>query len=1219
MDQNLSQSDAEVIKKSILEIRKLRNQISNLKRMHNEPVAVIGLGCEFPEDASTPEKFWRLLNNKVDATGPPPQDRWELGNTAQIDYHKDVFRGGYLKRDITQFDPLFFDIPPKEAHFMDPQHRLFMEVTWRALKNAYIETDHLNGSQTGVFCGITGNEYLHMIMEELSPDELSVYATTGNCLNFIAGRTSYILGLKGPSMAIDTACSSSLVAVHSACQSLRNNECNLAIAGGVNLILSPRTTLSLIQGNMLSSDGRCHTFDDKADGYARGEGCGVIILKRLSDAIEDKDRILAVLRNSRIKHDGKKSGLTVPRSESQKELIQEALQAAALEPQEMCYIEAHGTATSLGDPIELEALNAVYGRQRDPDNPLFIGSVKSNIGHLEAAAGIAGLIKVILSIHHKKIPPHLNGRKLNHRFDWENSRLQVVRENLDWPADKKRIAAVSSFGASGSNAHIIVEQGPENGNSHTKGMSKQSTGHEYKPQRCWYKDVSSQNLKPVDERQIIKRPGKVEAFAFNEADYRFGLHIDAVKTIKEHRIFGTVVLTGSVYLDIALNLVNDIFPDNSIANYCFKNVSLLKPILFEQDQIDLKATIEKIDYTGQEKLFRVKMFADRGAENEPAEMFSSIDIQKTEGVPTIRNPGLIDEIIGQCPEKMSGQVFYDRFWEKSFTIGQPFHIFEKVWRKDGESAVGYCKPKKFIQATQAYNLNPDSLIAYLNGLLFKGTLPEAVIHDLETEDQTFIGTGYDACVFYDTLQQDEIYCHARVTHHNENHGQYNGDIKIYAKDGRVLCTMENIAFSKIDQRAFPRLIEADMDRQPMDAPPLDQTTHPVLGDAFSKIRNWNYQTQLDYRTYPLVGDHQAFNFALFPVIGFLELAIKAIRNVKPDFQFTRIDRLKVSQPVILRERDRYKTKVVIGKQSGHEFSYEIYSFAAKKNIINKDWGLSKSGLLSDEIMINEDPVVFDKTIVDTFDEAYGTKDFFEKFWGDDFYLGPSYHFLETVWRKPFESIGVIKSFDDYLETIGIAEIPAYFLQIYMAAPLVMACVPDAQLERVKRNEATYISAYVESFIIYDNNGLDAFKELWAHARIRNREDLGKKSISDFDYYNEDGKLVAKAVGVEFTLMEKKALELMKLSMESIAGRTDQAVDLRVFLETTVGRITGIERERIVESTQLGILMDSIMALELRTEIERNLAILLPLNDIAQLNSIDDLYHDIKTRSGGILK
>lgn len=1219
MDQNLSQTDAEVIKKSILEIRNLRKKLSSLKQKQNEPVAVIGMGCAFPDDASTPEEFWNLLNNKVDATGPPPRSRWELGNTAQIDYNKDVFRGGYLKRDIARFDPLFFDIPPKEAQFIDPQHRLFMEITWQALANAHIDPDHLNGSQTGVFCGITGNEYLQMIMTELPPDELNVYATTGNCLNFIAGRTSYILGLKGPSMAIDTACSSSLVAVHSACQSLRTSECDLAIAGGVNLILSPRTTLSLIQGNMLSSDGRCHTFGDKADGYARGEGCGVIILKRLSDAVEDKDHILAVLRNSRVKHDGKKSGLTVPRSESQKELMQETLQAADLKPDEMCYIEAHGTATSLGDPIELEALNAVYGRRRDPDNPLLIGSVKSNIGHLEAAAGIAGLIKVILSIHHKKIPPHLNGGKLNRHFDWEQSRLHVVRENMDWPVDKKRIAAVSSFGASGSNAHIIVEQTPETGNGEQPGLSAPAAGRDYKPQRYWYKDVFASDVKPVDERQIIKRPGKAEPFTFNEADYRFGLHIDAVKTIKEHRIFGTVVLTGSVYLDIALNLVNDMFPDHSIANYCFKNVSLLKPIIFEQDRIDLKATIEKIDYTGHEKLLRVKMFAAPGADNAPVEMFSSIDIQKLARPPVRVQPVLIDEIIGQCTEKMSGQAFYDRFWEKSFTIGRPFHIFEKVWREDGITAVGYCKPKDFIRTTGAYNLNPDSLIAYLNGLLFKGTLPEAIIRDLETGSQTFIGTGYDMCIFYETLQQEEIYCHARVTRHNDDHSQYNGDITIYANDGRVLCTMQNITFARIDQGAFPRLIEADMQRRPLDVPPPDRSTHPVMGAARSKIKTWTYNTLLDYHTYPLVGDHKAFNFALFPVIGFLELAIKAIRNVKPDFQFTRIDHLKVSQPVILHEGDRYKTKVTIGKQSGHEFSYAIYSFAAKKNIINKDWGLSKSGLLSDEPMVDEASAVFDKTIVDTFDEAYATKEFFDKFWGDDFYLGPSYHFLETIWRKPYESIGVIKNFNDYLNTIGIGEIPAYFLQIYMAAPLVMACVPDAQLEQVKRDEATYISAYVESFIIYDNNDLNAFKELWAHARIRNREDLGKKSISDFDYYNEDGQLVAKAVGVEFTLMEKKALELMKQSMDSIAARTDQAVDLRDFLETTVARITGIERAQLVQSTNLGLLMDSIMALELRNEIERNLAVLLPLNDIAQLDSIDDLYHDIKTRSGGVLK
>lgn len=1219
MEQTLTQADAEIIKKSILEMRKLRKQLSDIKQMYNEPVAVIGVGCDFPQDASTPEKFWHLLNHNVDATGPPPWDRWELGSPPRITQPKDMFRGGYLKRDITEFDPLFFDIPPKEAQFIDPQHRLFMEVTWQALANANIQPDHLNGTQTGVFCGITGNEYMQMMMAELPPEELNVYAITGNCLNFIAGRISYILGLKGPSMAIDTACSSSLVAVHSACQSLRNNECNLAIAGGVNLILSPRTTLSLIQGNMLSSIGRCLTFDDKADGYARGEGCGIIVLKRLSDAIDDNDHIWAVLRNSRIKHDGKKSGLTVPRSESQKELMQEALQVADLMPDEVSYVEAHGTATSLGDPIELEALNAVYGRQRDPENPLLIGSVKSNIGHLEAAAGIAGLIKVILSIYRKKIPAHLNGGELNHHFDWGRSRLRVVSENMDWPPDKKRIAAVSSFGASGSNAHVIVEQAPENGIQNARGRCWQTASHTYKPQQYWYKAASSRNVEPVTEKgQIIERPNKVEAFTFEKADYRFTLHIDAVKIIKEHRIFGTVVLTGSVYLDIALSLVKDIFPDSQICDFCIKNVMLLKPIVFENDCVKLKAAVEKIDYANRQERFRVKMFSDRGDDQGAAVMFSSIDIEITGQEVRISDSVSIEQILAPCKEKISGSDFYNRFWEKSFIIGKPFHIFEQVWREDGKSAVGRCEPQKFIRDTRAYNLTPDLLIAYLNGLLFKATLPEAVIRDLEKTGQTFIGTGFDKCNFYDTLVQEELYCHARIKHHAEDHSQYNGDVNIYDKDGRLLYAMKNIVFSKIDQTAIPRLVGKGMDRQPLKPSPVITGRHPVLGDTHSKIRKWSYQTLLDYHTYPLVPDHKAFNFALFPVIGFIELAVKAIRNMQPDFKFTRIDKLKVSQPVILREGDRYNTKVVISKSSSQTFSYKIYSFTDKKNIINQDWGLSKSGFLSGKEPDREDPVAFDKTLVDTYDEVYEMKDFFKKFWGDDFYLGPSYHFMEKIWRKPFESIGVISNFSDYYGRIGISEIPAYFLQLYMCAPLVMACIPDEQMARVRRDEATYISAYVESLIVYDNNELNAYKELWAHASIRNRSDLGKKSISDFNFFNEKGKLVAKWVGVEFRVMEKKALELMKQSIDFTAAQANPDIELRDFLENTVARVTGLERKELRECVNLGTLMDSIMALDLRNEIEQNLAILMPLHDIAQLRSVDELYQDIKTRSRGLL-
>ena len=315
--------------------------------------------------------------------------------------------GGYLE-GLEQFDPQFFGITPREAASMDPQHRLVLEVAWEALEHAGQPPDRLAGSATGVFVGITGTEYQQLLMRSADPAILDAYVMTGNFLNAAAGRLAYVLGLQGPCAAVDTACSSSLVAVHLACQSLRAGECRMALAGGVNVVLSPEMLVCFSRWGMLAPDGRCKTFDASANGFVRSEGCGVVVLKRLSDAVADGDRVLAVLKGSAVNQDGRSSGLTVPNGEAQKALLRAALENAGVKPAQVSYVEAHGTGTALGDPIEVEALAAVFGEGRPADRPLAIGSMKTNLGHLESAAGIAGLIKVILSLEHSEIPPHLH-------------------------------------------------------------------------------------------------------------------------------------------------------------------------------------------------------------------------------------------------------------------------------------------------------------------------------------------------------------------------------------------------------------------------------------------------------------------------------------------------------------------------------------------------------------------------------------------------------------------------------------------------------------------------------------------------------------------------------------------------------------------------------------------------------------------------------------------
>jgi len=435
-----------------LALQEMRNRIDTLERSQTEPIAIVGMGCRFPGNITDPDSFWQLLRDGKNAVGEIPKTRSELLASDKPNYPQ---RGGFLDR-IDEFDAEFFGISPREAATMDPQQRLLLEVSWEALENGGIAPSKLAGSKAGVFLGISLNEFLQYSLFA-DRDQLDIYSATGSSLSIAAGRIAYWLGLHGPAIAIDTACSSSLVAIHLACQSLRQGECTLAIAAGSHLMLSPKTTLAMSKLNALSPDGYCKTFDASADGYGRGEGCGAIVLKRLGDACTDGDRILALIRGSAVNHDGRSSGLTVPNGPAQQAVVRSALQNARVNPQDVQYLEAHGTGTPLGDPIEVGAIDAVFGKGRS--QPLAIGSVKTNIGHLEAAAGIAGLMKVVLAMQHGEIPAHLHLQNLNDRIDL-GDRISIPTQRQPW-TEKSRLAGVSSFGFSGTNAHVIIESAPE--------------------------------------------------------------------------------------------------------------------------------------------------------------------------------------------------------------------------------------------------------------------------------------------------------------------------------------------------------------------------------------------------------------------------------------------------------------------------------------------------------------------------------------------------------------------------------------------------------------------------------------------------------------------------------------------------------------------------------------------------------------------------------------
>ena len=439
----------------------LNERLEALEAERSEPIAIVGMGCRYPGGVKDAESFWKLLSDGVDAIREVPSDRWNAD--AFYDPNPDIrgkmtTRWGGFIDGHDQFDPKFFGIAPAEAVPMDPQQRLLLETTWEALEDAGIPPSSLVGSHTGVFVGICNLDYGYVTLRA-SCEKINAYFASGLSHAIAAGRISYLLGLEGPSLAVDTSCSASLMAVHLACQSLRRKESHLALAGGANLILKPEITIALSQSRMMAPDGRCKPFSDEADGFVRAEGSGMIVLKRLRDAVQDENRILAVIRGTAANQDGRSSGLTAPNGRSQEAVIAAALADAGLGPDDLQFIEAHGTGTALGDPIEVGALGNVFAERSPAAGPVRVGSVKSNFGHLESAAGIAGLMKLVLSLEHRQIPASLHCPKPNHRIEWNRLPIRIATQKENWPEHAgKRTGGVSSFGFSGTNVHVIVEE-----------------------------------------------------------------------------------------------------------------------------------------------------------------------------------------------------------------------------------------------------------------------------------------------------------------------------------------------------------------------------------------------------------------------------------------------------------------------------------------------------------------------------------------------------------------------------------------------------------------------------------------------------------------------------------------------------------------------------------------------------------------------------------------
>jgi len=762
-----------------LAVRRLRAEKEDLHLIASDPIAIIGMGCRFPGDVHSPQQFWTALQEGRDGIGEVPDGRWK--DSASLP--QQLRRGGYVS-DVDQFDAAYFGISPREAQLMDPQQRLLLEVTWESLWDAGIDPTTLAGTDAGVFIAIYNNDYARLHFRNTS--SLTAHGGIGSAHSVAAGRLSFLLNLKGPSMAIDTACSSSLIAAHLACQSLRNRECGLAIVGASSLKLLSDEVVVFSKWGMLASDGRCKTFDAGADGFVPGEGSGAVILKRLSDALQDGDRVRAVIRGTAVNHDGKTTVLTAPNGLAQEAVLYAALTNAMLEPADISYIETHGTGTALGDPIEIEAIRSVYGQSSQGSSNCILGAVKTNLGHLEAAAGMAGIIKTVLCLEQCEIPRNLHFHQLNPEISLVGTRLKIPAENMPWPrSENPRVAGISSFGLGGTNGHVILEEAPVLRQQNAgEGRTIPLPAYAWKRERFWLTEAPAVEGNSENSPALVPAVKTVHPLLGRRIDSAFiqgQLFESEVNTVAagylaEHSLGDHAILPFAAFLEVASAAVRQFAPneENAIQDFVVR-----EPLFLSRNRCVVQVrvgdgTVEMASTTG------TAWTAHATGSIEPAKA----DIP----------PEDLTKLQARCQKEVSPDEIHRVLEQSGLRYGMAFRTIDAAWSGNGESLAHLRLSRDLHQQGSQYGIHPT---------LLDGCLQTVAVARTKSESDLFLPISVDRFQLCQT-GVTELWVHTKIVASSEE--AFSADVTVMDANGALVARVTGLQAKRTSAARLQRAI-----------------------------------------------------------------------------------------------------------------------------------------------------------------------------------------------------------------------------------------------------------------------------------------------------------------------------------------------------------------------------------------------------------------------------